>query len=767
MHRRRIGAHRSSTAPVGSFVPPSTSPQLHPRALVPGIAPTSTAKHDFFFTNTPFQPPPPPVPPLPPIQPTQYPQSYPSFLAPHLIPAHQPTPPPPVPPPPLLHRSTISGVTPTPPIPPKPHLARYTTVLPVVDAPNPSHIPLVHTQETGAYQPAQLPDEEEDALATALALSQSEAEEQKAHLKALKDQEEQDLARALQESLSMQPNRSVVYSSTSSTTSHPLTVTTASTSKNVESSPIELRRHDTWRAANPQSSNQVLNGTQQGSNNKGKGPDSDDIKADFAYLSSKTYPVQGRPPTVGLPQVSLQDDEALARRLAAEDVASFNSNEPAAQSILGGHLSDTPVTSSPVNNPANLPLYSPLNVTQALPKSDPLVEHPIQSGKLTPNPDEKSPKAPQMLAPPAYTDSVSIPPGPRPMSRVPSAVDLKEKSSLMVQNPTGSASSEVPSDVLLSTLAPDGAPPTGSSNTDSMNAQVARPSLAHRASLLPLGEVDDDSVPVVPTAVNVNQFVDPELLMGVSIGFAPPTLSSEIVPMQGIMPNIVSLPHGRSLPLHLQAPGWRQMLKMLARHSGSRLEPTVEAMAQNRGADFKLRTVIQFVKPHQLSLHWRTILWLTLDHAIPPEQSIPKYTNGDPNVLPYSYTLSSLPALLRDGSDTSISKIFTVPATSAVPYPALPITFPNLALYLQAVLDESRRFMSDSSSGVRKLAKMVDSCYPAVKGESDLTDDTPERSGGVGGLFKRVMGRGNKPKKGRGNDETYDLVTPFVPDEWG
>jgi len=60
-------------------------------------------------------------------------------------------------------------------------------------------------------------------------------------------------------------------------------------------------------------------------------------------------------------------------------------------------------------------------------------------------------------------------------------------------------------------------------------------------------------------------------------------------------------------------------------------------------------------------------------------------------------------------------------------------------------------------------------CYPCT-----YEDDEPDAAekGMVGGLLKRVMGRTNKSskssKKPRGrNEDTYELVTPFVPDEWG
>jgi len=117
-----------------------------------------------------------------------------------------------------------------------------------------------------------------------------------------------------------------------------------------------------------------------------------------------------------------------------------------------------------------------------------------------------------------------------------------------------------------------------------------------------------------------------------------------------------------------------------------------------------------------------------------------------------------------------MSKTYTIPATDAVPLPTLPITFPNLAHYLQAALEESRRNSrsSDSSSGLGKLGKMTQMCYPNVK-EDDYDDDRPGKSSGVTDLFKRVIGRGNKDKKkGKSNnEETYTMVTPFLNDEWG
>jgi hypothetical protein len=159
-------------------------------------------------------------------------------------------------------------------------------------------------------------------------------------------------------------------------------------------------------------------------------------------------------------------------------------------------------------------------------------------------------------------------------------------------------------------------------------------------------------------------------------------------------------------------------------------------------------------------------LWFTIEQPV-PVATASRYAPGNPNLLPYSYTLSSIPELLRNASDTNISKTYTIPATDTIPLPTLPITFPDLALYLQAALDTSRRYLSDSPNGLGKLGKMVQLCYPNVN--QDNSEYEPERTR-VGQYIKRVIGLSNKDKKkakGTNNEDTYQLVTPFIPNEWG
>ncbi|KAG2369594.1 hypothetical protein BDR07DRAFT_1347391 [Suillus spraguei] len=251
------------------------------------------------------------------------------------------------------------------------------------------------------------------------------------------------------------------------------------------------------------------------------------------------------------------------------------------------------------------------------------------------------------------------------------------------------------------------------------------------------------------------------------MGFKPPSISTILSPMGEAMPNIITLPFGKAPVFHLQSPSWRHLLKLMARLSGTRVEPTIEALTIAKDEQLKLRTVIQFVKIHHSASEWRTVIYLTTDMPVPPSvTNSHKYTNGDVTVLPYSYTLSPLPRLLRDGADSPMAKYYVVPATNSTPYPTLPINFPNLAMYLQSAVQVSRKAAHDSSSGLRRLALNIDSCYPRDD-ESQVSMDLSDTSRSLGGMFKRVINRGRTPRGRGGNEEIYDLVTPFVPDEWG
>jgi hypothetical protein len=71
--------------------------------------------------------------------------------------------------------------------------------------------------------------------------------------------------------------------------------------------------------------------------------------------------------------------------------------------------------------------------------------------------------------------------------------------------------------------------------------------------------------------------------------------------MRGSLPEIITLPYGKSPPMHIRASSWRQLLKLMAKLSSTQIEPSVEAVAATKG-DLYLRTVIQFFKARD-SMH--------------------------------------------------------------------------------------------------------------------------------------------------------------------
>ena len=90
-------------------------------------------------------------------------------------------------------------------------------------------------------------------------------------------------------------------------------------------------------------------------------------------------------------------------------------------------------------------------------------------------------------------------------------------------------------------------------------------------------------------------FLTDEVSCILAIGFNSPSMIRNLEIMKNPIPNIITLPTGKCLPLHIQAPNWKQLLKLLTRLSESRIEPTVEALASTK-TDIKLRTVVQFMK---------------------------------------------------------------------------------------------------------------------------------------------------------------------------
>lgn len=552
-------------------------------------------------------------------------------------------------------------MTAPPPIPPKPFSRPrpYTSFSSGAVSPTPINPTINPTIPHPTPQSnATFPDRDEDGLARALALSQSDARNEQKMRDRLLTQEEDDLARALRESLmyTRTSGSSLAAVQTSFARSAPRSAVNSSFLLNEDELSILVE------------------------------PANDDMIA---------------------------QDEALALRLALEE----------AGTII------TPLPSLPLA----------VHPTSTLPECTPEPTDHIASTSNSPNIPSSAP-VPQL---PTYTDAA------RPQGS--SKVRLSIDDSKATRSSSGSP--------LLPQSAGPSHPHTGDNEPSHRLSRISSgASLSGSQGSIP--ETNSISNPG-SSVVNVNQFVDQRLLLGVSVGFSAPPISTDLIMMLEVMPNIISLPYGKCPPLHLQGPSWRHLLMLMARLSGTRMEVATLGAVPVKKKEKKLRTVIQFVKPLRTSSEWRTILYFTLDYPSPR----PGDTRQDVNALPYSYSLSTIPTLLRDAADTSISKTYTIPASNSVPYPTLPITFPNLAMYLHAALEDSRRYLNDSSRGNRKLAKMVQTCYPVR--EEDGLPGSPERSS-VGDLFKRVIGRSNnKSTRTGGNEDTYELVTPFVPNEWG
>lgn len=79
------------------------------------------------------------------------------------------------------------------------------------------------------------------------------------------------------------------------------------------------------------------------------------------------------------------------------------------------------------------------------------------------------------------------------------------------------------------------------------------------------------------------------------MNFGTPPIGPSLTPFAGVIPNVIALPYGRTLPFYIKAPSWRNLLKLMARLSGTHLEPTMEAIAVVK-SEMKLRIVVSFVK---------------------------------------------------------------------------------------------------------------------------------------------------------------------------
>ncbi|KDR83873.1 hypothetical protein GALMADRAFT_236334 [Galerina marginata CBS 339.88] len=840
-HQQAFHHHFAQNPPPPSH-PPSYANNVHPQY-----------DHRQRATTLPARPPPPPLPPKPIVYPSiAHDEFPPRFVPPRpqlpYSPAHQTLPPPPnhAPPPPIP--------TPHPKLlPPPNHAPPLAPAVPVSHPPN--------------EPPQESPVDDANELAMVLALSQSESTQRQKLEEELLQKEEEDLAKALAESmlstgsnlqsssnpffgLAPIPDEAMIRpipanipedispsQSLPPTFGLPQEAAHATQTTSTDTAFSEFGRYDKWRIPGVSQVEEAPSELKR-ENSAPKRPSFSSSSADrdppstaarsspprplsTASDSSLPYtqpspvsntfgaipvhaqdgsdlPLRPSSPHVdpALPESSsvepepetvlVFDDEAYARQLAAEEEEWARQQLEQYPSAAEEKRRQQTIQDRPFEEERGLPVYSK--------------DQPTSSQDLYP--------VQELAGPSSYRSVSHYGKGKQQDFEARPTISFSETSSSLPLSPVvypslgnrRESESDTHSDASHHSSARSTASaPTGHRPHQYAESQPKRPSFSEPSNRPPPDESmsdhahyhpphpSDERGPaknhrLPPGVLNPNHFLDHKLLLGVAIGFTPPHISTELVPMQDSVPNLITLPYSRCPPLYVQAPDWSHLLRLMARLSTSRIEATVQAMAISK-TELKLRTVIQFLKPHPASKEWRTMVWFTIDHPVPP--SVPEAHRylGNPNLLPWSYSQGSLPTLMRDnpdvnfqkhqtpmllqdGRDTQISRIYTIPASETLPLPNLPITFPNLALYLQAALDYSRRHSSDGP-GLGKLGKLVQTCYPSVEQVSEF--DIPERSS-MGGLLKRVMGRGNKDKKkgkGTSNEETYQLVTPFLPDEWG
>ena len=569
---------RAQTAPTGGFDGPP-----HPQSLMPGRAPRnsiSERSHQFFSANQtrlsitndvrdtqaaplprPYpihvanhhhsspSPSPPPLPSRPPRPISSAIPHHPSLFFERSI--SSPPPPPPIPP----KIPLFSKPTPPPAIPDESLLFRPPPAIPTLNA------PVLDTISVSVKQNPPLPTH--DFVEAALSQFVSKRDNEIQNKVSL--QEEEDLARALEVSLLDYGGRGQ--------TSARLDATGAKLNASDTSSELERPRSE---GLTP-SATEYQRHTSDPSLKR---------KQESSFLVRS-------PDVSSLPtsdkDSKILDDEAYARQLAQEEERNLTNSLP----------ETTREPTSPTDQGSELPRYE----TQ-LTNHDRITRTEFIKGSLPDGVTTANTPASNVSHLPIQTNVV--PPTSPPSSRA--------------NPPTYTETTPPPLDAPHSSDIPD--VPHGPRNRpDAPRATILTPPIrnVYRAdsfvSVLanPRNEARSSSEPSTQGLVNVNSFVDKELFIGVSecvfllvmylsltnmlsaVGFMTPTISARLVPLPTPMPNIISLPYGRAAPLHLQGPTWRHLLKLMAKLSGTRVEPSMSAMEFSK-TDFKLRTVIQFIK---------------------------------------------------------------------------------------------------------------------------------------------------------------------------
>ena len=525
---------------------------------------------------------PPPIPPLPPHYQSSNHQHTPQRLS--------PVPPPiPIPSPGHSYRSDSSPLYDSP----------FEAAAPPFSAPHQPHIsspPRFPTSSPPSFEGdvKRVPvDEEEEALAFAIALSEKESMERTGEVY----QEEEDLAKAIEESVKHTSSYGISISSAGAGPStFPKTTSPLSFPSPLPASEPSFPTHTYLASPNT------------------------------SHFSASRPTSKVSSPLIHPVKSSVNDDEALAHQLAVEEAAAAETGPSSSKPhspVLPNPKPETtrppppaPSSSSRRRQEPNQSKFTVVNVDSDLPPASRKHQEANQSKIDVGDSDSEPP-------PPLYHHVVSA----QTSAPAKTSPTLPNKNAALGRST--SASVVTPSSSRLSPV-PDPADQSHGGRSQSVDTlpisssstRLSPPTLTNPSSLASVEESSNSppvQSPASPTGpVPANSFIDQKLLYGVckfspscaevrgifndansfsfqALGFNPPQISTIKTTLMGGVPNVISLPTGRFMPFHIQAPDWRHLLKMMARLSGSRIEASVEALAANK-QELKLRTVVQFIK---------------------------------------------------------------------------------------------------------------------------------------------------------------------------
>ncbi|EJT97976.1 hypothetical protein DACRYDRAFT_111492 [Dacryopinax primogenitus] len=184
-------------------------------------------------------------------------------------------------------------------------------------------------------------------------------------------------------------------------------------------------------------------------------------------------------------------------------------------------------------------------------------------------------------------------------------------------------------------------------------------------------------------------------------------------------------------PLYISANTYRALLRALAHFGSVRVEAPPNLIATVKTV-VQTNTVVQFSRLNAQSRDWRCILHLEVH---PSQQGV--QPSGGRGTAPSSIKARS----------NALNTVITLPQ----PSPVLPFTLSSLADYLRKALSDSRSASSDSGKALHRAVVQSD------PEEAAKNADAPTRQGLLG-----VFGLGKNVKRTDLNEDTYDLVTPFI-----